>query len=87
MCLLKFSINVQVALAAGRPRGSPGDAAGIPGELGVLDGPWGALGTPWGPWECFGFPEDTWGSLRIHGRGDLRVPRYPWDSLGGDTQG
>ena len=68
---------------AGRPRGSPGDARRTPGDLGVLGDPWGALGTPWPPWEYSGFPEDTCVSLKIHGRGDLRVPGYPWDSFGG----
>lgn len=94
MCLLKFSINVQVALAAGRPRGSPsGAAAGIP--WGCRKDPWGRggpgwtlgsprdpLGTPWPPWECFGVPEDTNVSLKIHGRGYLRVLGYPWGSFG-----
>ena len=67
---------------AGRPRGSPGDAARILGDVGVPDGPWGTLGSPWGPWESLAFPEDNRVSLKIHGRGDLRVPGYPWDSFG-----
>ena len=74
MYLLKFFINVQVALAAGRPWGSPsGAAAGIPWGCrrdpwgrGVPDGPWEALGTPWGP---PGPPGNASGSPKI--------PMYP----------
>ena len=71
--LLKFSINVQVALAAGRPRESPsGAAAGIP--WGCRKDPWGRGGPGW----SLGSPGDTLPPLGML-RGPRRYPCIPED--------